>query len=212
MCFSSLFGGSQPADNSGEIARQQEAARQARINAGRASIDETFSGFNDDYYNQYRDAYTANYEPQLEDQYRRAYERATLGLAGSGNLNSSAGAGVLADLTRELARQRTQVANNAQSAVNDLRGRVEQSRQSLYDQNRASADPSATATLAGAQAESLRAPQTFSPLGNVFADLLNNAGTVLSLEARSYPGLRTGLFNNRTTPAYSTQGSGYNVG
>lgn len=208
MCLSGLFGGSQPQDNSAAIARQQEEARQARINAGRTSIDETFGGFNDDYYNQYRDAYTANYEPQLTDQYRRAYERATLGLAGSGNLNSSAGAGVLGDLARELARQRTQMANNAQGAANDLRGRVESTRGQLYDQNRASADPSATATLATTQAESLRAPQVFSPLANVFADLINNAGSALSLEARGYPGLRTGFFNNGTTPAYSRAGSG----
>ncbi len=205
-------GGGAPQDNSAAIARRDEEARQARITAGRAAVDQSFAGFNDDYYDQYRDAYTANYEPQLADQYRRAYERAVLGLAGSGNLNSSQGATVLSDLTREQERQRGTIRNNAISAANDLRGRVETTRGNLYDQNRAAADPSSAAALAQAQAETLMAPQNFSPLADVFASLLNNAGTVVALESRGAPGFRTGWFNTGTQPAYGSRGSSRNVG
>lgn len=205
-------GGGPPPDNSAEIARRDEEARQARITAGRTSIDQSLAGFNDDYYNRYRDTYVANYQPQLEEQYRRAYERATLGLAGSGNLNSSQGANVLADLTREYKRQGGVISNNAVDAANALRGKVETTRGNLYDQNRAAADPSSAAALAQAQAETLQAPQSFSPLADVFANLLNSAGTVVALESRGAPGFRTGWFSSGTTPAYRSASSGRNVG
>lgn len=210
MCI--FGGGSAPPDNSAAIARQEEAARQARINEGRTAIDTSFAGFNDDYYDQYRDAYSANYTPQLAQQYRRAYEKAVLGLAGSGNLNSSQGARVLSDLTGEYRRQGNVLNDNAVGAVNSLRGRVETARSDLYNQNRAAADPSTSAAIAQTQAETLQAPQPFTPLGDIFSSLINNAGTVLALESRGNPGFRTGWFDVGARPAYSSGGSGRVVG
>lgn len=210
MCIFGGGGGSQ--DNSAEIARRDEEARQARITAGQTAIDQSFAGFNDDYYDQYGDAYTANYQPQLAQQYRSAYERAVLGLAGSGNLTSSQGANVLGDLAAEYKRQQNTLANNATGAINDLRSSVETARSGLYDQNRAAADPSSAASLAAAQAETLAAPQVYSELGDVFGNLINNAGTVLALESQGKSGFRTGFFSTGSQPAYSSSGSSRIVG
>ena len=47
-----------PKDNSAQIARQQEAERQARIAEGQTAIDTSFGNFNDDFFQGYQDQYT----------------------------------------------------------------------------------------------------------------------------------------------------------
>src|SRR3546814_2687665 len=82
----------------------------------------------------------AYYQPQLDRQYQNARRKSVLSLHRTGNLSSSAGAGKLGDLTRAYNDNRTLLANNALSAVNDLRGRIEASRNDLYGQNRAGSE------------------------------------------------------------------------
>src|SRR3546814_13431192 len=79
------------------------------------------------------------------------------------------------DLTRAYNDNHTLLANNALSAVNDLRGRIEASRNDLYGQNRAAADPSAAASQAAAQVGFLGTPPAFSPLGQLFGNFTNMA-------------------------------------
>lgn len=189
-------GGKAPKDNSAEIARQQEEARQQRIRDGQSAIDTNFAQFNDPYFDNYRQEYMAYYQPQLDRQFQDAKRKAVLGLHRTGNLSSSAGAGKLGELTRAYNDNRTMLANNALSAVNDLRGRIEESRNNLYSQNRSAADPSAAASQAAAQAGYLGAPPTFSPLGQLFGNFTNMAMTGLAAERAGYPGFNTGLFNN----------------
>src|SRR3546814_8617047 len=85
-------------------------------------------------------------------------------------------------LTRAYNDNRTLLANNALSAVNDLRGRIEASRNDLYGQNRAAADPSAAASQAAAQVGFLGTPPAFSPLGQLFGNFTNMATTGLAAE------------------------------
>jgi len=54
MCL----GGDVPKDNSAEIARTAEAARQGRIGEGRSAIDQSFSGFDDNFFTGYQNDYT----------------------------------------------------------------------------------------------------------------------------------------------------------
>ena len=68
-------------DKSAEIARQEEAKRQARIAQGQRGIDSAFSGFNDEFYGNYGKQYSDYYNPQLNDQYSDAVKRLTLQLA-----------------------------------------------------------------------------------------------------------------------------------
>lgn len=199
MCIASK----PPKDRSAEIARQQEEERQARIREGRAAIDSHFSQFDDPYFNQYQTAYLDYYQPQLDRQYQDARRKLVLGLHQGGGLQSSAGASRLAELQSAYAEQQNLLGNRAMDAVNDLRGRIEAARNDLYSQNRASADPSAVASAAAAQAGILSNPPSFSPLGNVFSTLTDFGTLGLAAERAGYPGFNTGIFSSGSSKGSS---------
>jgi len=50
-------------------AEQRERERQARISAGNAAINDTFSKFDDNFYSGRRNAYIDFATPQLQDEY-----------------------------------------------------------------------------------------------------------------------------------------------
>src|SRR3546814_13930250 len=99
------------------------------------------------------------------------------------------------DLTRAYNDNRTLLANNALSAVNDLRGRIEASRNDLYGQNRAAADPSAAPSQAAAQVGFLGTPPAFSPLGQLFGNFTNMPHTRMAAERAVSPCFNTQLYN-----------------
>ena len=189
-----MCGGSPPKDNSAEIARQQEAERQERISAGRTKIDETFSQFDDPFYEGRQKSYTGYFMPQLDDQYHDANRKLTLSLARTGNLNSGSGARQIGDLRENYELNRGMVADKALDFGNKARTDVENARQDLYTTNRASADPSGAAASALARVGTLTTAPAFSPLGNVFADFINNISRGVKYEREGYRGLNTGLF------------------
>src|SRR3546814_9115062 len=104
MC-DALFGGGGNSD-AAEAARRDEEARQARIRAGMGQIDQTFSQFNDDYFDTRSKAYLDYATPQLEDQFAKATEQLIFALSRGGNLNSSVAGERLADLTQQNERSR----------------------------------------------------------------------------------------------------------
>jgi hypothetical protein len=184
MCVSSP---KPPRDNSAEIARQQEAERQARIAQGQSTIDQEFGNFNDDFFNTYQQDYMGYYSPQLEDQYGDARKRLTLQLAKTGNLTSSAGANQLRDLTEYYNTQNTGITNQALDAVNTLRGNIDQRKSQLYADNRAAADPGNAAAAAQAAAVALKPTPPSSPLANTFADFFNNLGNSVAIYNQTRP-------------------------
>lgn len=197
MCF----GGSKPPkDNSAELARREETARQAKIKAGQGEIDSRFaSAFDPGYYDKYQADYTNAYVPDLESQYAKARKQLTLNLARTGNLTSSAGAEKFSDLLGVFGKQKGMIADRAMTAANDLRGRVDATKSDLYNFNSSALDPSAVATRAQASLAGLQGAPTYSPLGSVFADFLQNANTGLALESKGYPGFKTGLFTPQSS-------------
>lgn len=200
MCMSS----SPPKDNSAEIARQEEEARQSRIKVGQQKIDESFTGFNDDFYNKYQNDYTNYYAPQLEDQYADAVKRLTLQLAQTGNLTGSTGVNQLADLKKYYDTQNMSVTNQALDATNKLRGTIDTKKSQLYQDNRASADPGNAASAAASAARALQPTLPSSPLANVFSDFFSNIGNMAALQnARSLTGQSGGV---------TTFGGGSNTG
>lgn len=178
-------------DASAEMERR-EVSRQHDVDLGKIGIDKAFSGFGDSYYGGYRNDYTGYYNPQLDQQYGRAVDKTTANLAERGILESSVGAQKFADLAKQNADARTNIANEALDASNKLRGQVENAKSSLYSLNEASADPQAINAQAIGQATSLVAPPTYSPLGEVFASALNSLS--------SYAQAR----NNRPTKSYQS--------
>jgi len=182
-----MCGPKAPKDNSAEIARKEEAARQARITQGQSGIDSAFTNFNDDFYNKYTTDYTSYYQPQLDDQYSDAVKRLTLQLAQTGNLTGSVGAKQLADLQKNYDTQKLAVTNQAQSATQALRGNIDNKKSQLYADNRASADPGSSAAAAASAAQLLQPTAPSSPLANVFGDFFSNLGNYAAINnAKSY--------------------------
>jgi hypothetical protein len=167
-------------DDSADRARAEEVAREARIREGQGRIDAAFTQFDDPFYAGVTKAYNDYYTPQFDQQYTEALRKLQLGLAGSGGLESSAGIKKIANFNELANNQRTTIANSAVDAANKQKQAIEAERATLYDQNRAAADPSAAAANATTQAGLLSAPQTYSPLGDVFASFLNTAAAVRS--------------------------------
>lgn len=176
-----------PKDNSAAIARKQEAERQARIAQGQTGIDEAFSNFNDPFYQGYQTQYMDYYNPQIDDQYKDAVKRLTLQLAQTGNLTGSTGAKQLSDLQKTYDTQKMAITNNAQNAVQSLRGSIDTRKSQLYADNRAAADPGAASAAASDAVRYLQPATPSSPLANVFSDFFSNLGNVAAINnARGY--------------------------
>lgn len=181
MCFGS------PGDGgAAEAARREEEARQARIREGQALIEQAFRPFTDDYFGGIQQSYADYYMPQLQKQYEDARRRLTLQLAATGNLTGSAGARQLGDLQRHFAEQQALIGNQALAAANDARARVEAARQDLLGINRSSADPSGVNAALTARVEQLQAPPVYSPLADVFANLINQGANQIAANAQGY--------------------------
>lgn len=196
MCL----GSKPPKDNSAEIARQEEEARQARIKQGQSAIDTEFAQFDDPFFTNYQNNYTGYYIPQVEDQYQKAREKLTLKLAGSGNLNAGAGADALGDLRSQYELRRGDITNQALDAVNQRKNEIEGIRSDLYNQNRASADPAAAATLAASRSGGLVTPPAYTPIGDLFGNLLQNYAINVAAGSRNdKTNLPSSLFNPGTS-------------
>ncbi len=160
---------SAPKDNSAQIAREQEAQRQGRINTGTSSINSAFSGFDDSFFGGIEQSANDFFNPQIDRQFDNTREGLIKNLARSGNLNASTGARQLADLDLAGQEQRATFADKARGFASSARSDVESNRANLLRQLQASADPSAAAATAAASAQSLSAPQQFSAIGDLFS-------------------------------------------
>ncbi len=186
---------SAPEDNSAEIARQQEAARQARIDSGLTQIEDVFSKFDDGYYGGVSQSYLDFYNPQLEDQYDDARRGLTLSLARTGNLNSSSGARKIGELTELFNKNQAQIGNQAVDVGHQARGSVESSRDELTNQLYASANPESAVDSALSRADFLSRPQVYSPLADAFGSFVDTVATGMLAEKQGYRGFNSGLFN-----------------
>lgn len=156
----------------------REVTRQGDIGLGKIGIDKQFSKFDPKYYDKYKADYQGYYTPDLADQYANAQGDLTANLADRGMLDSTVGIHKYADLSKENADARANIANEANDAAKKLRGTVENAKSNLYNLNQASADPQAVNAQAVGQATALVAPPTYSPLGKVFADFLNGLPSI----------------------------------
>ena len=193
-------------DNSAALARQQEQERQQRINEGKAKIDDAFSVFTPQYFNQFKNDYLAYYNPQVDDQFGDARKGLRYNLARAGTQDSTAGQKAFSDLTENYGDRRREIASKALEATNNIRSQVEQNKGDLYSQNTASADPSLAAIQAVGRAGSLQSPPAFSPLADLFSGAAG-AG------AAYYAGQQRGLpeaYRNSFKPGLPS-GSGYVV-
>jgi hypothetical protein len=172
MCFGGGGG-----DGGAAQARADEAARQARIKQGQASIDQQFGKFDDAFYNSRKTAYNNFAMPQVNDQYRQNSNQLAFSLARSGLGASSEAARQGGVLQRDNMLARQTVADNAFGEAQKARQTVEDNRNNLINQLQATSDPTMAANNAMRQAGVLQQQaNTFSPLGSLF----QNTATMLS--------------------------------
>lgn len=162
MCFSSGDGGA------AARARADEEARQARVKAGTAAVNDTFSKFDDSFYKKRADEYSAFATPEAARQYKDANRDLMFNLARSGNLASSERARQMGIVDRERDMAAMKIADKGQEYANQARQQVEQNRTDLINQTLASGDDSLAANQARQRVGMLSSSPAFEGLGSLF--------------------------------------------
>lgn len=173
MCFGG--GGNAAAQQAAQqqaAMRAEEERRQENIRQGQAGIDTAFSQFDPAYYDKFKTDYTGFYTPQIADQYAKARDKLTATLAGRGMLESTVGAAKFGDLAKTRSDSEADIGNQAVDASNSLKKQVEDTKSNLYSINQSAADPAGVSARAIGEAGAIVAPRALSPLGQVFASVL----------------------------------------
>ena len=151
-----------------EAARVKEEERQARIRQGRGNIDAAFAGFDEPYYQRYRDSFLDAALPQVQDQANDARTDLVYALERAGLRNSSVAGSRGGDLERDIALRTGEQVSAADSAAQGLRGRVADSRAAAERDLMLVEDPTRAANDATARTQVLAAdsssPGTIGPL------------------------------------------------
>lgn len=169
MCFSSSDGGA------AARARSEEEARQGRIKAGTAAINDKFSGFNDEFYAKRKQEYADFANPDAQRQYKDAQGGILYGLARSGNLASSERARQLGVVDRERDTAAMRIADKGAEYANTARTQVENNRTDLINQVNATGDATLAANQAMNRSATLRPSPAFDGLGSLF----ENSGNII---------------------------------
>jgi hypothetical protein len=154
-----------------EEARQKEAARQARLDEGTERINAAFSdgGWQDKMFNNYKQAHSDYYQPQVEEQFAGAKKDLTYSLARSGMTRSSVANNELSDLFRQKTEQDASILSQADQGAASLKEQIAQSKQNSINQLYATEDPDigANAALDNIRTIQSQAPP-LQPLGTLF--------------------------------------------
>lgn len=190
-------------------ARAEEAARQQNIRNGTASINNTFSQFNDDFYNNRAQSYLDYANPQLQDQYNNAQKDLTFWLDRNGLTNSSVRAQKEAELQKLYDTNQRSVSDQALSYENDAKNNVESARSNLISTLSATGDAAGAANSALSRASALSAPQAYSPLGQLFSTFTGALGQQAQAEQNAglfgtQSNFNTGLFGPNKNAAQVT--------
>ena len=135
--------------------KAREDKRQADIKAGNAAVDSAFSQYDNNYYDNFKSTYTGNFNPEIDKQYSDATGKMTAALAGRGMLDSSLGAAKFGEALTTKNAARARVANDAEVAAGDMKGKVAARKTDLYSLNQ---PPSPGASLRGQRAPRPRSP------------------------------------------------------
>lgn len=159
-------------------ARQEEEARQARVEQGTSNINNVFDGqFNNDYFSGISNSYLGYANPQLAEQHGTANSQLIYDLARGGNLDSSTRATKAAELQQLYDLGQQQIADKALSLQNDARGSVEDARAALIAQVNATGDATGATSAARNRAAALSQPAgSYDTLSNMFADFTGALG------------------------------------
>lgn len=187
---------------------QLEQERQDRIRQGAADINTAFQKFDQPFYNDFQNRFLDFYTPQLDQQLADARAKISTGLADRGMLESSAGLRALGRLQDKNNIERTTLANQAIDQANQLKGQVENQKSDLYALNEASADPSRMGPLVSGAVTAFAAPQSFTPLEDVFASVINSAAMYNNARNSSVPPTQPIFRRSSNVASPGSSGSG----
>lgn len=154
-----------------DVAARQERRRQQNITQGTASINQAYSGFNPQFYQQRAQDYINYAQPQLAQQYRTNQADMGFGLANHGLLGSSIAAKKGSLLNRTEAQAQRNVVDAGTAQAQALQNQIEGSRSNLLNNLYQSADPAGAGRQAISTAASFSAPSIFQPLADQFGSI-----------------------------------------
>lgn len=192
-----------------EEARARETERQGRLSTGVNTINRMFnpeqyggdamSGFNDAYYDRYRQSQLDYYMPELTKQYDKAKENLTYDHARAGTLNSSMSSQNLADLAYQNDLNKANIISTADNATAQQRANVNSQKQALINQLYSTENPDVASNLA---LNSVRTIQNQTPQFSTIGELFKNAvvGATNAYSAYSDPYAKMGKPTNLGSP------------
>lgn len=191
-----------------EEAKQKEAQRQARLTQGKTAIDQLFAGggFDDPFYNKYKQAELDYTLPQLQDQYAKQKEQTTYDLARAGTLRSTAAGKAQANLELQKAVNEAALRTKADSDTAALRQGIQGEQQAAYNQLYATEDPAVAANSATASINAAQlATPNLNPLGDLFKPLVIGSLGALSNVVGNYNlNKQLGTTNPSASSGYET--------
>jgi hypothetical protein len=146
----------------------------------------TSGGFDDAFYNAYKQKVLDYYQPDEQRQYDEAKRDLTFNLARSGNLYSSTAADKTGELGYQDALQKANIVANANAQEGQLKNQIQSNKESLINQLYATEDPTLTANLAesSANATKLQDPQ-LTPAASLFSPAVSAVGS--AVQSLMYP-------------------------
>jgi len=145
---------------------------------------ETSGGFDDAFYDKFKQSILDYYMPQVEDQYGKAKDQTTYGLARAGTLQSSAATDEAARLAKENELNRANVVSQADTGAAGLKSRVAQEQAKAESTLYATENPDVATNQALAAVKDVSVAQPeLTPLGQIFQ-------TALIGGANAYTGAR----------------------
>jgi hypothetical protein len=165
-------------------------------------------GFDDAFYNKYRQSILDYYNPQEGQQYGDARSKLAASLARAGQLDSSTATFDIGRLAQKDTQNRAQIASQADTQTGTLRSTIQQDEQSALNQLYSTEDPSVAANTAGNMVAGAQlAKPMLNPAGALFDPITVGVGNALS--GFTNP---TAYINPNITGSASTPGGAVNYG
>lgn len=135
--------------------------------------EQTFEGFQPEFFDKRAKAYVDYALPQLGDQYRDARDATIYGLSNRGLSNSTIASRANRRLEDTVGEGKQSIAESGINQANQLKKEIEDRRQQTIQQLYQTADPSQAFQSAISSASQFRQPSVFAPLTNMFSNLAN---------------------------------------
>ena len=129
---------------------------------------QTTGGFDDAFYNAYKQKVLDYYQPDEQRQYDAAQRDLTYSLARAGTLQSSTAADKQGELAYNDALQKANIVANANTQEGNLKSQIQANKQSLINQLYSTEDPTLTANLAESSANASQAAGSDADAGGGF--------------------------------------------